>query len=127
MESVGGGLFALLTLFDLSVPLVYCLQFGAPISPTDPVAVLGLLKQAKVPRRIETLVAGESLFNDGVGVVAFAVLAGVAAAASGAHGPALRLGKWPGSLPRKRWAASCWDCWATSRCGPWTILWWRCW
>ncbi|PTA66692.1 cation:proton antiporter [Deinococcus arcticus] len=87
---VGGALYGLLGLFNLDVPLVYCLLFGALISPTDPVAVLGMLKQAKVPKRIETLVAGESLFNDGVGVVAFAVLAGIAAAGSGhGHGPDL--------------------------------------
>lgn len=85
---VGAALYGLLGLFGLQISLVYCLLFGALISPTDPVAVLGMLKQARVPRRIETLVAGESLFNDGVGVVAFAVLAGIAAPAA-AHGTEL--------------------------------------
>ncbi|CAM3298215.1 sodium:proton antiporter [Deinococcus saxicola] len=88
---VGGATYALLGAFGLDVSFIYCLLFGALISPTDPVAVLGMLKQAGVPKRIETLVAGESLFNDGVGVVAFAVLAGIAAASGGggeAHGSA---------------------------------------
>ncbi|GGM13289.1 cation:proton antiporter [Deinococcus aerophilus] len=90
---VGGATYALLGLFGIEVSFVYCLLFGALISPTDPVAVLGMLKQAGVPKRIETLVAGESLFNDGVGVVAFAVLAGIAAAGGGeAHGPAMDVG-----------------------------------
>ena len=91
---VGGATFVLLGAFGLQVSFIYCLLFGALISPTDPVAVLGMLKQAGVPKRIETLVAGESLFNDGVGVVAFAVLAGIAAAGGGAeaHGPAMSAG-----------------------------------
>lgn len=83
---VGLAVWGLFGLFGLQIPLIYCLLFGALISPTDPVAVLGMLKQAKVPKKIETLVAGESLFNDGVGVVAFAVLAGIAAVSSGHHG-----------------------------------------
>lgn len=89
---VGGALYGLLALFNLDISFVSCLLFGALISPTDPVAVLGMLKQANVPKRIETLVAGESLFNDGVGVVAFAVLAGIAAAGAGGHGPDLGVG-----------------------------------
>ncbi|MEJ2728816.1 MAG: sodium:proton antiporter [Deltaproteobacteria bacterium] len=74
------GVFAwlLLRLMDPAVPLIYCLLFGALISPTDPVAVLGILKELKVPKSIETQMAGEALFNDGVGVVLFIVLMRIA-------------------------------------------------
>lgn len=71
---VGVILFYVLPLFGFNVPLIYCLLFGALISPTDPVAVLSILKSANVPKSLETKVAGESLFNDGVAVVVFAVL-----------------------------------------------------
>lgn len=75
--------FGIFALVGLAVPLVWALLFGALISPTDPVAVLDLLKRAKVPGRLRDLIAGESLLNDGVGVVLFLALAGVARLAQG--------------------------------------------
>ncbi len=61
-------------LLGIEIDLVYCLLFGALISPTDPIAVLGILKQAGVPKKTESVIVGESLFNDGVGVVLFIAL-----------------------------------------------------
>lgn len=75
---VGGAMFYLLPLFGLQVAFVHCLLFGALISPTDPIAVLGILKTIGAPKNLETTIAGESLFNDGVGVVVFLALLGVA-------------------------------------------------
>ncbi len=62
----------------IKISYLYCLLFGALISPTDPIAVLGILKTVGVPKTLETKIAGESLFNDGVGVVVFLVLMGIA-------------------------------------------------
>ncbi len=71
---IGFGFNGISLLLGLDVPLLWCLVFGALISPTDPVAVLGILISAKVPASLEAKVAGESLFNDGVGVVLFSIL-----------------------------------------------------
>jgi CPA1 family monovalent cation:H+ antiporter len=68
---VGFFVYYLLQLVGLEVDFVYCLLFGALISPTDPIAVLGILKQVGAPKKLETKIVGESLFNDGIGVVVF--------------------------------------------------------
>lgn len=75
---ISGLLYYVVPLFGEELPYLYCLLFGTLISPTDPIVVLGVLKQAKVPKRIETKIVGESLFNDGVAVVMFAVVLKVA-------------------------------------------------
>ncbi len=64
----------LFDLVGLPLPFLYCMLFGALISPTDPIAVMGVLRQARLPKALEMKIVGESLFNDGVGVVIFLVI-----------------------------------------------------
>lgn len=71
---VGGLSWVVLDFLKVQVSFIYCLLFGALISPTDPVAVIGILKTAGVPKSLETKIAGESLFNDGIGVVVFLII-----------------------------------------------------
>ena len=89
---VGGAFWLLCHALDIELAFIYCLLFGALISPTDPIAVLGILKSAGAPKSLETKITGESLFNDGVGVVVFMVLLGLATSeASFSAGAALGL------------------------------------
>jgi Na+:H+ antiporter len=80
---VGVIAWGVLQLLGMEVALIWCLVFGALISPTDPIAVLAILKQIGAPKDLEIKIAGESLFNDGVGVVIFL---GLLPIASGEHG-----------------------------------------
>lgn len=66
--------FTVLKIIQLDVDFIYCLLFGALISPTDPIAVLGIMKKVGAPQKLETNIIGESLFNDGVGVVIFVTI-----------------------------------------------------
>lgn len=81
--AIGVASWVLFDLLGFNVPFLYCLVFGALISPTDPVAVLGIMRKAGAPADIETKVIGESLFNDGAGIVLFSILLSVALATTG--------------------------------------------
>jgi len=89
---VGTAMYYLLMLFGFDVAYIYCLLFGSLISPTDPIAVLGILKKAGVPKKLETKIVGESLFNDGVGVVIFLTIYEIAkSTVEGGHVTALHI------------------------------------
>lgn len=75
---IGFGLYAIGDLAGIHLDLIYCMLFGALISPTDPIAVLAIVKNLNAPPRMSTQIEGESLFNDGLGLVVFLALYGVA-------------------------------------------------
>ncbi|NNI31277.1 cation:proton antiporter [Pasteurella multocida] len=83
---IGVLLYSVAYLIDLPIDLIYCILFGALISPTDPIAVLAIIKNLKAPKRLSMQVEGESLFNDGVGLVIFTTIFAVA---FGGHAPTL--------------------------------------
>ncbi len=84
---VGTSMYYLLQLLGMDITFIYCLLFGSLISPTDPIAVLGILKKAGAPKQLETKIVGESLFNDGVGVVVFLTIFQLASAGESVVGP----------------------------------------
>lgn len=86
---VGFASYGIFGLLGLDIPLIYCLLFGSLISPTDPIAVLGILKTVGASKSLETKIAGESLFNDGVAVVVFLVLLSFVGGGHGHSGESL--------------------------------------
>jgi len=80
---VGTAFWGLAQLLGIELPFIWALVFGSLISPTDPVAVLSILKTVKMPKSLETKIAGESLFNDGVGVVVFTLIVAIAVGSTG--------------------------------------------
>ncbi|MBV8755198.1 MAG: cation:proton antiporter [Hyphomicrobiales bacterium] len=102
--AIAGGMFGIFAVYGVPVPFSYCLVFGALTSRTDP--VLGVLSRANVPKRLQAVIAGESLFNDGIGIALFTIFL-EQAESSGTTGN-LVLG---GAIEfvRQRAAACCWD------------------
>ena len=86
---VGTAFYYLLPLFGRPIDFIYCLLFGALISPTDPIAVLGILKEARIDKSLEIRIVGESLFNDGIAVVVFMSLFQIAQFGAGQATPAV--------------------------------------
>ena len=80
---VGGGVWLAARLLGLGLSLPWALVFGALISPTDPVAVLSIVRQGKLSRRLQAILQGEALFNDGVGIVVFVAALAIASGGAG--------------------------------------------
>ena len=88
---LGGAMWLVFPLLGLSVPFAWCIVLGAILAPTDPVSVVSMLRRLGLPAPLEAVFAGESLFNDGVGVVAFRAALGVAAGVHASPGSAAAL------------------------------------